>query len=742
MNFSITTDWSLQKFPDSYLVLLRTEEAVSRGVKLHIKPSQAIYAGAAVRFHLLAGATIALAVRDCTYPLDFAQFEFPSGSRRDGWEGLTKFILEKAADYQEKHSQKFVGLAMPTELHERCPELCSRLWAELDIIPIVLRSSEEKVSLGLYEENLSFKSLDEHAESIARKCIRLVFPFPAKSSFLLQRRFFGPSQAPVPEIGVRGLVEVDAAFHVKFTRLADYEKTVGAPTWAAINKYANDLKKRRVKIAFMSATPQGGGVALMRHAMVRFANVLGVDLRWYVPKPSPGIFRITKNNHNILQGVAPPGTRFTQENRDLLHDWVLENAERYWFKGTRFVAPPWFEKFRSYAYPLLQEHGAPHPPWHQTNGPLVPPWDGGADVIVVDDPQLPWLIPLIKEHTPDRPVIFRSHIQIRSDLVNTPGTSQAEAWNFLWEAIEQADLFISHPVRAFVPNDVPPEKLGYLPASTDWLDGLNKPMTDWSACYYGRIFNSKCRERYMPNIAFPDEDYIIQVARFDPSKGIEDVLASYKAFHRRLVEADPDIRPPKLIICGHGSVDDPDGSIVYEAALAFVERHLEHIRSQICIMRVGPSDQVLNALLHNAKIALQLSTREGFEVKVSEALHMGKPVIATLAGGIPLQVQHGKNGFLVDVGDTEAVANHLFELYMDQELYDRMSRYAASSVSDEVSTVGNILSWLYLASKLSKGEKIQPNGRWINDMAREGADEPYTPGENRLKRVLSTDAAK
>lgn len=228
----------------------------------------------------------------------------------------------------------------------------------------------------------------------------------------------------------------------------------------------------------------------------------------YVPKPRHGIFRITKNNHNILQGVAPPGTRFTQEDRDLLHAWVVENAERYWFKGTKFLAPQWFENLRSYAYPLLQEHGPPPPPWLQKNGPLVPPWEGGADVVVVDDPQLPWLIPLIKEQTPDRPVIFRSHIQIRSDLVDTPGTPQAETWEFLWEAIKQADLFISHPVRAFVPENVPPEKLGYLPASTDWLDGLNKPMTDWTISYYGRFFNSKCRERYMPNIAYPDGQLI------------------------------------------------------------------------------------------------------------------------------------------------------------------------------------------------------------------------------------------
>jgi alpha,alpha-trehalose phosphorylase (configuration-retaining) len=137
----------------------------------------------AVRFHLLAGATLAVAVRDSCYPLDFAQFEFTSGSRRDGWAGFTEFVLGKVRSYQEKHRQKFVGLAISSELCDRCPALCSRLWAELDIIPIVLRSSEEKVSLGLYGEDL-YKSLDEHAESIARKCIRLGFSHLARSDFL------------------------------------------------------------------------------------------------------------------------------------------------------------------------------------------------------------------------------------------------------------------------------------------------------------------------------------------------------------------------------------------------------------------------------------------------------------------------------------------------------------------------------------------------------------------------------
>ncbi|GAB1217447.1 hypothetical protein ATERTT37_006686 [Aspergillus terreus] len=525
---------------------------------------------------------------------------------------------------------------MPSDLAERCPDLCSRLWSELDIIPIVLRKSEEKVSWGMFEEHLSQRPLDEHTESIARKCIR----------------FFGPAHAPVPEIGVRGLVEVDAAFHVRITTLADYEKTVGTATWAAIEKYASDLQKRRVKIAFFSATPQGGGVALMRHAM----------------------------------GVAAPGVRFTAADKDLLRDWVIDNAERCWFKGTPF--PPWFQQIAPHLYTWVSRHGPPPPDWFQKNGPLVPPWEGGADVVVIDDPQMPWLIPLIKAHSPQRPVIYRSHIQIRSDLVDTPGTAQAEAWGLMWDAIKEADIFVSHPVSAFRLTSVL-------------------------------------------------EDYIVQIARFDPSKGIQDVLISYEKFHTHLAACCPDLKPPKLLVCGHGSVDDPDGSVVYDATLDFIARHLAHIRSMICVMRIGANDQMLNSLLSRAKIAMQLSTREGFEVKVSEALHMGKPVIATLAGGIPLQIQHGKSGFLVKPGDTDAVSQYLFALYTDHEMYDRMSQCAANSVSDEVSTVGNSLSWLYLASKLSQGEHIQPGGRWINDMAREDAGEPYAPEEQRLKRTVA-----
>jgi glycosyltransferase involved in cell wall biosynthesis len=231
----------------------------------------------------------------------------------------------------------------------------------------------------------------------------------------------------------------------------------------------------------------------------------------------------------------------------------------------------------------------------------------------------------------------------------------------------------------------------------------------------------------------------VQIARFDPSKGIQDVLISYEKFYNKLITAAADRVPPKLLICGHGSVDDPDGARIYDQTIDYLNSKVPDIRQLICVMRLRPVDQVLNAILSKATIALQLSTSEGFEIKVSEAIHKGKPVIATRAGGIPLQIENGKNGFLVDVGDTDAVAQHLFELWTDEDLYNRISSYGINQISDEVSTVGNALNWLYMSVKLSRGEPVKPNGRWIGDMAFEEAGIPVKKDELRLTRTVQVE---
>jgi hypothetical protein len=93
-------------------------------------------------------------------------------------------------------------------------------------------------------------------------------------------RLFGPENIPLLQVGFLGIVEVDTAFHVRLTNLEDFQKTVYPKTWNAVQHYASDLKERKTKIAFFSATPQGGGVALMRHALVRFSYSLGTEITW------------------------------------------------------------------------------------------------------------------------------------------------------------------------------------------------------------------------------------------------------------------------------------------------------------------------------------------------------------------------------------------------------------------------------------------------------------------------------
>jgi alpha,alpha-trehalose phosphorylase (configuration-retaining) len=507
-------------------------------------------------------------------------------------------------------------------------------------------------------------------------------------------------------VGYRNVVEVDASGHIQLTWLQDYENSVGGHTWAATMNYVKSLKQHTTKIAFFNSTPQGGGVALMRHALIRFFRSVGVDCQWYVPKPKPEVFRITKTNHNILQGVADPRENLTERQKLLLQEWCDQNARRF---------------------------------WTSEGGPLRPRKEGGADVVIVDDPQMPGLVPLAKKMDPTRPVIFRSHIQVRADLADKGANPTADVWNWLWNQVKGADLFIAHPVREFVPATVPVEKVGYMPAATDWLDGLNKDMHTYDLQYYLHEFNTECFKQHMDRILFPSRDYIVQIARFDPSKGIPHVLESYATLRRKYLK-DASVKDiPQLVIAGHGAVDDPDASLIYDQTMEAIEQKYSDIRSDIVVMRVGPTDQVLNAIMSNAKIALQLSTREGFEVKVSEALHKGIPIIATKAGGIPLQVHHGKSGYLVEPGDAEAVARYLHYLLVNEDAYREMSWYAANHVSDEVSTVGNALCWVYLADELAKGEKILPNSRWINDMAREKAGEPYVEGEPRLPRNPGLD---
>lgn len=116
---------------------------------------------------------IAIAIRDATYLLDFLERHFPPEESRPTFSSISDFVISELRAYGGRHIEKFIGVAMPMELSERCPALCSRLWRELDIIPVVLQEPE-KPSEDSNGTPWKAKSVDELAESMARKCVRHV----------------------------------------------------------------------------------------------------------------------------------------------------------------------------------------------------------------------------------------------------------------------------------------------------------------------------------------------------------------------------------------------------------------------------------------------------------------------------------------------------------------------------------------------------------------------------------------
>lgn len=67
--------------------------------------------------------------------------------------------------------------------------------------------------------------------------------------------------------------------------------------------------------------------------------------------------------------------------------------------------------------------------------------------------------------------------------------------------------------------------------------------------------------------------------------------------------------------------------------------------------------------------------------------------VAYNVGGIPLQIKHGKTGFLVPVGKTEEVATTLFRLLTDQNLYETITNNLRKDFHNEYLTPVQLIKW-------------------------------------------------
>jgi glycosyltransferase involved in cell wall biosynthesis len=400
---------------------------------------------------------------------------------------------------------------------------------------------------------------------------------------------------------------------------------------------------------------------------------------------------------------------FTVEQRDTIDLWTIANAER----------------------------------WAVDGGPLAPRARGGADVIVVDGFQMPALVSFAKRVDPGRSIIFRSYDMIRTDLISRPGSSAMQIWEWIWSHIQFSDLLIFPPIRSFVPPMVPRERLAYMPLTIDWLDGANKDLADDAVTFYHDEFNDICRRERIPILAYPERDYILQITAFDSYTAIECGLAAYAAFlqHSRIHSTSKPAPSPQLVICGYSSIGDLYSERVLERVRSCLDEDYAEYADSVIIVSLDVCDQMFNALLSRARVVLQLSSGDVYEVAVSEALHKGVPVIARNSGGNALQIRHSKNGFLVQgldkFSEVRAVAEHIDFLFGDEERYYNMALCGRTQFSDEVGTVGNAVCWLYLADRLTSIHKTIPNGRWVWDMAKEHSGERVPVDEVELPRNVT-----
>jgi glycosyltransferase involved in cell wall biosynthesis len=80
-----------------------------------------------------------------------------------------------------------------------------------------------------------------------------------------------------------------------------------------------------------------------------------------------------------------------------------------------------------------------------------------------------------------------------------------------------------------------------------------------------------------------------------------------------------------------------------------------------------------------ADVYVHAARADTFPNTVLEALACGIPVVATAVGGIPEQVEDGRTGFLVPVGDAPALAERLTQLLSEHDLRVRLGIQAAAA---------------------------------------------------------------
>ena len=158
-----------------------------------------------------------------------------------------------------------------------------------------------------------------------------------------------------------------------------------------------------------------------------------------------------------------------------------------------------------------------------------------------------------------------------------------------------------------------------------------------------------------------NERILVHLSNFRPVKRLTDVIEIFDRVHKRM--------PSKLLLIGDG----PDRSVAEWLAVQ------KGIHKDVLFL--GKQDQIQDKVAV-ADIMLMPSELESFGLAALEAMACEVVPIATRAGGVPEVIDHGKTGFLADVGDVDTMAGYAIELLTHEERLRAMGQAARAVALD------------------------------------------------------------
>lgn len=173
--------------------------------------------------------------------------------------------------------------------------------------------------------------------------------------------------------------------------------------------------------------------------------------------------------------------------------------------------------------------------------------------------------------------------------------------------------------------------------------------------------------------------HIVSVGRLDDNKNHQMLIRAFQKVHERFPGAE-------LTIYGDGEARPKLESLIGELGL------------QKAVALPGITGQIAEHIYDAAAYVL-CSISEGISNALLEAMALGLAVVSTdCEGGSAAElIQDGENGFLVPIGDVDAMSDRLVRLLQDAELNSRLGNNAAK-VGAQCSRVQIAEEWKRLFS--------------------------------------------